>query len=328
MWNQSIGVPMPGIDKATGRVVAVIVLLLLAAAALRGYLPGGDRPSRGQPPDSPAGMFAIAATLAVSISMIAIAIVTQSGRQRRAAATAELPPARGGRPERPPWRLVLIALGAIVAWPLIVVLLMYALPQGRPEEPLPAAEPPARSGDSPEPALSENPEAGAAVLGYFATTTVILLLLIAAGTVIAARRQRRLVHPPAPDRGGYQPPVRAPASESFARAAELGLATIGDLNRDPRDAIIACYAAMERELENAPGAVPQDSDTPTEVLARAVEHHALHDDSATELVALFEEARFSPHPMNEGHRETAVRVLETVLTEISPRTGGTRRSAE
>jgi hypothetical protein len=74
--------------------------------------------------------------------------------------------------------------------------------------------------------------------------------------------------------------------------------------------------------------VPRDSDTPTEVLARAVEHHALHADSATELVDLFEEARFSPHLMNEGHRETAMRVLETVLTELPPRTGGTRWSAE
>jgi len=62
------GTPMPGIDKATGRVVAVILLLLLAAAALRGYLPGGDRPPRGQPTDSPAGMFTIAATLAVSFA--------------------------------------------------------------------------------------------------------------------------------------------------------------------------------------------------------------------------------------------------------------------
>ncbi|HEY9267681.1 MAG TPA: DUF4129 domain-containing protein, partial [Mycobacterium sp.] len=97
---------------------------------------------------------------------------------------------------------------------------------------------------------------------------------------------------------------------------ELGLAEIGDRSRDPREAIIACYAAMERELEKSPGTTPQDSDTPAEVLARAVERHALRPDSATELVDLFEEARFSPHVMNEGHRADAVRALRLVQREL------------
>jgi hypothetical protein len=52
------------------------------------------------------------------------------------------------------------------------------------------------------------------------------------------------------------------------------------------------------------------------VLARAVDHHALAPDSATQLVDLFEEARFSPHVMNEGHRDAAVAVLTQVLGEL------------
>jgi hypothetical protein len=73
---------------------------------------------------------------------------------------------------------------------------------------------------------------------------------------------------------------------------------------------------MERELANVPGAAPQDFDTPTEVLVRAVEHQALHVDNAVELVNLFEEARFSPHVMNETHREVAVQVLQLVLADL------------
>jgi hypothetical protein len=73
---------------------------------------------------------------------------------------------------------------------------------------------------------------------------------------------------------------------------------------------------MERELTRFPGAVPQDFDTPTEVLARAVEHHALPAGNAAELVNLFEEARFSPHVMNEEHRSSALRVLQLVLAEM------------
>ena len=116
--------------------------------------------------------------------------------------------------------------------------------------------------------------------------------------------------------GSDAPRPVLPAGPDLARAAELGLAEIGDRSRDPREAIIACYAAMERELDKSPGTSPQDSDTPSEVLARAVERHALRADSAAELVDLFEEARFSPHVMNEGHRADAVRALRLVQHEL------------
>ena len=150
---------------------------------------------------------------------------------------------------------------------------------------------------------------------YLAATTVVFIVMIAAASAVASRRQRRIATSyPAP--GPFEAANPASGPESLARAAELGLAEIGDLSREPRAAIIACYAAMERGLANAPGAVPQDSDTPSEVLARAVEHHALRADNASQLVELFTEARFSPHVMTERHRETAVRVLRLVLEEM------------
>jgi hypothetical protein len=145
---------------------------------------------------------------------------------------------------------------------------------------------------------------------------VILMALIVVGTVIMSRRQRRLA--PAVPADIDLPDVSAPAGgpDSLARAAEVGLAEIGDLSREPREAIIACYAAMERELTRVPGAAPLDCDTPSEVLARAVDRHALHAESAARLVELFEEARFSPHVMNEGHRDVAVDALRLVLTDL------------
>jgi hypothetical protein len=73
---------------------------------------------------------------------------------------------------------------------------------------------------------------------------------------------------------------------------------------------------MEGELSRLPDAVPQDFDTASEVLARAVAHHALGPDTATQLVDLFDEARFSPHVMTEAHRDAAVRVLQQVLEEL------------
>ena len=153
------------------------------------------------------------------------------------------------------------------------------------------------------------------MFSLLAGSTVLLMMAVFVGAAIAGRRQRRRDIAGSPG-DEYRPATAAAGPDSLARAAEVGLAEIGDLSREPREAIIACYAAMERELENSPEVVPRESDTPSEVLARAVEHHALRADTATELVDLFEEARFSPHVMTEEHREIAVRVLRLVLAEL------------
>ncbi len=142
------------------------------------------------------------------------------------------------------------------------------------------------------------------------------MLLLITAAIINSRRRWRGPTPAAIAGRGTKSAAPEPNSDSLARAAELGLAEMTDFSREPREAIIACYAAMEHELANVPGAVPQEFDTPTEVLARAVEHHALQADNAVQLVNLFEEARFSPHVMNEGHRAVAVDVLGLVLAEL------------
>ena len=308
---------MTGIDKATGRVVALVVLLVVAAVALRGYLPGAEPPPREQPTGSAASLLAVVALVTVSLVVIALAIIARLHDRR-------VPlPAGGGLAEsfggmgRPRWRFLLIGLGVIVVWLLIVLLLARLGPQQDIDQPLAGTGSSEPGSDAPAqpPPPSAPPEAE--VFGYLAASTVILLLLVAGGTVVASLRQRRVArsYVVAGDRSA-PPRTTASGPESLARAAELGLVEIGDLSREPREAIIACYAAMERALANAPGAVPQDSDTPSEVLARAVEHHALHADDATQLVDLFTEARFSPHVMNEGNREVAVQMLRLVLAEL------------
>ena len=83
-----------------------------------------------------------------------------------------------------------------------------------------------------------------------------------------------------------------------------GPAEVGDLSREPQEAIIACYAAAWSRPGQRSRCGAAESDTSSEVLARAVEHDAIHAASAGELVTLFAEARFSTHVMNEGHRES------------------------
>jgi hypothetical protein len=213
---------------------------------------------------------------------------------------------------------LLIGLALIVAWLLLVVLLLRLGAHHGISQPVPAPDSSTAAhsnGSASQPQRSPS-ETARDMLGYLSVTTVALVLLVAVGAVVASRRQRHVTQPDTSSVDSYVPPTKSGVPETLARAAELGLAEIGDLRREPREAIIACYAAMEREFAHVPGAIPQDCDTATEVLARAIEHHAVRADSATQLVELFAEARFSPHVMSEGHREVAVRVLERVLAEV------------
>jgi hypothetical protein len=305
-------------DRATGRVVAVIVLLIVTAASLRGYLPGVDRAAQKSPPDSGASLLYLGAMVGVSLVILSVAVIVRLRDPRRAAPSAGALSERfsDGR-GRPTWRVLVIGAAVLVAWLLTVWLLSHfiTLNIGRqaPTAPPSTAPTPTNAPRPPGPP----PDVGADrdVLHYLIAATVTLFVLIVAGAVATARR-RRVGEPPIVAAEISRPPTAPSTSESLVRAAEVGLAEIRDRSREPRAAIIACYAAMERELSRVPGAVPQDFDTPTEVLARAVENHALHGDSAAELVNLFEEARFSPHVMSEAHRMNALSVLQLVLADL------------
>ncbi len=314
---------MAGIDKSTARAIAVIALLFIAAWALRGYLPGSEPVAdRQRPAGSPAALVVDVALLSISVAIIGFAIIARlRNRQARRPAAGSLPEGRG-TVGRPTWRFSLIALALAIGWLLLVMLLMRLgvrapgdqSPSGSPTIADPGGAP---TTTNPVPRQPDSPDdPGPNIVGYLVPPMLILMALIVVGTAIASRRQRRAATSWAADGELPEGPTQAGAAESLARAAEVGLAEIGDLTREPREAIIACYAAMERELTHVPGAVPQDCDTPSEVLARAVEHHALHADSATQLVELFEEARFSPHVMNEGHRDIAVDALRLVLADL------------
>lgn len=307
----------PGDHRAVVRTIVVIVLIAVAVIALRGYLPGAQpRPEPERPDSDPGSVVAVVAMLTVSIAAIAISILAQAVQRSRIPHSTEPHRELRAGPLRLRWRPLLIAVAILLAWSLLLLLLM------RWASPLPVDEPPAPQGTSatdaaggaePGPAPAPRPTGpGDSVFGILAVATAVLVGLSVVGTL----RGRRRAPVPAPPVDAAQAATPVGAGPDLARAAELGLAEVDDPNRDAREAIIACYLAMERELEKSPGTTPQDSDTPSEVLARAIRHHALQADSATELVELFEEARFSPHVMDDGHRVAAVRALQAVLRDL------------
>lgn len=309
---------MPGADRATARTVAVIVLILLAGVALRGHLPGtrstADDPAGG----GPAPLVAVVVMLALSVAVIAVSVLSRSRRPVSRPDTSEdLIRDRAGERRPWTWRMALVLAGALLVWLLIVLTLMRIsgwldVAVDQPQAPSPPG-PDASAVAEPPPPPAEATGSTVMLVAFTCAAAFFVLL-----TVFAVVNRRRAQPRPAPAATAPADDAAVPESgtQSLARAAERGLVEIGNLSREPREAIIACYAAMERELGKAPGAMPQDSDTPAEVLARAVDRRLLRGESATELVDLFEEARFSTHTMGEDHREAAVRVLRLVLGEL------------
>ena len=94
--------------------------------------------------------------------------------------------------------------------------------------------------------------------------------------------------------------------------------TLDDLRaeRDPRRAVIAAYARMERAL--AASGLPRDpSEAPEEYLRRILSDLAVTGRAAARLTSLFAWARFSGHDVRPEMKEEAIETLEQVQHELA-----------
>jgi hypothetical protein len=84
---------------------------------------------------------------------------------------------------------------------------------------------------------------------------------------------------------------------------------------DPRRAIVAAYARLERVLA-ANGVVRRPSETADEYLARVLSDLALTPGAIGHLTALFSEAKFSLHEVDSTMKESAIAAVEEVRDEL------------
>lgn len=99
---------------------------------------------------------------------------------------------------------------------------------------------------------------------------------------------------------------------------------------DARAAIVAAYQAMATRITAGlarRGGTPRASDTPTELLGRAVAAGLVGTGPAGDLTALFREARFSRHPMGPAQRAAAETALSAVRDELEARRPTTAEDA-
>ncbi|MFC9101757.1 DUF4129 domain-containing protein [Streptomyces enissocaesilis] len=297
---------------APGPVVAFGVVAVLAVAALLLRPPGELLPA-GRGPLGEWGIVAIGSALAWSI---AAARIVRHLRPRFHSYGVTLSPGEE-RLREIAAPLLLAGTGAVG----FLALAMHRFSSGDPE-PAPAPVPPTPVPPPADGAPLPDADPGGSglptlplylVLGVAAAVVVVLV------AVAVVRRLRRLEL-----RVPHHPGLASPATGeddarlllSAVRSGRRALAGAGDA----RAAVIACYAAMEDALV-ASGVERRASDSPADLLARAVGAGLAPGPAAPRLAALFREARFSSHPMDAAHREAAADALEEIASLLGDAEG-------
>jgi hypothetical protein len=82
-----------------------------------------------------------------------------------------------------------------------------------------------------------------------------------------------------------------------------------------RNAIIACWVRLEQAVEQA-GLSRDPAETAAEMTARVLRAYAVDARSIEALAALYREARFSTHDMDDGHRRRAQDALGEIRRQL------------
>jgi hypothetical protein len=132
---------------------------------------------------------------------------------------------------------------------------------------------------------------------------VVGLVLVAIAAYVLAERRAR--------------PGRRSREDLAEQLAVVLDETLGDLRAetDPRRAIIAAYARLERVLA-ANGVPRRVAETSDEYLRRVLHELELEPGAVGRLTALFERAKFSHHDVDAAMKEEAVAALEHVRDEL------------
>ena len=288
----------PARDSRTGaarRVAAVAVLLAVTAAGLQArgtFTRGSDLAAAG----ASGAVLAIVLSAAEGVALIAFIVVLVSVRPRR--------PHRDEqellRLPFPWWAKVLGILLALAALVTPFAVLFTRKSRTLTARPLPGAPGVGRSGRLIAPS--------AGPIWPVITGMAIAVVVVLALAVLS--RRRRSAGPPRDRHNRLTRLLESLAAGSDALNA----------GGEPREAIIACYAAMERGFAAA-GSAPAAADTPAEVLARAAGAGIVRSGPGEVLTGLFRRARYSTQPMTSGDAGAAANALAQMRADLAVSAG-------
>jgi hypothetical protein len=290
------GSPLSRLVRASMLASLAIVLLALVVVSAGGYRFGGAGSGNASPHAVDTVLTIVIAVYALGALALVAGAFWAGFEQRRNPKAA---PARGRRA----WGIFLaLALLAIVVASLTRFHLRIDVSRLHPP---PHAAPPAASVPNAKVKSKGAPPRRHAP--RFELIPFLAVLLAAGGGVgalVIAERRRR----------GRLP--RAPLERD-----DLVLAldeTLDDLRQegDPRRAVIAAYARMERVLASH-GIPRRRFEAPNEYLARVLADLTRQSRAAERLTALFERARFSPHEIPSSMKDDAIAAVEKLQAELA-----------
>jgi hypothetical protein len=288
--------PARAVRTGAWRVAAVAVLLAVTAAGLRSRGTFSHAPDRALAGASGAVLAAVLVA-AECVALIAFVILLAMARPQRKPKDEDEPP----RPPFPWWAktLAVLAAVAVLATPLAVLLTRPT----RPVAPLARPGVPGRSAGRPP---------GLPATAHGSPWPLLAGMLIALAVLFAVTVWSRRT------RGHPAERPRDRARLALGEALSAGRAALaGAPGHDPRAAIIACYAAMERGFAAA-GSAPAAADTPAEVLARATGAGLVRSGSAARMAGLFRRARYSSEPMTGADSAEAASALDQMQADLGP----------
>lgn len=200
-------------------------------------------------------------------------------------------------------KLVALAFGMLIA--LIVLL---ALGLKRRKKPFHLAGPTAAGSSSAHPAITT----GSLAVGsdLLVATVAVLVVLLIAGVVLFLRARRNSHWRSLTS--GMAPVTELPQELASAMAGGLEELSLGG---DPRSAVILAYLRLEETLGQR-GLQRQRFETHLEYLERALQGMRLSREHLVRLTNLFQAARYSDHPVDQGMRDEAQSALGSLRDQL------------
>lgn len=279
-----------------GAGLAVAAAMGVAAIAARQGLGRSADQTRFLLPDIPTAFYYLVALLEI-VGLVALVLATVA--RKREEEELDEPSSRGV------WWSRALALVLLLGLLVLSGPLAERLPEPGISRDTKSIEPPAgddelSSGDRGESIASPS-------LGIFLT---VLLALLIVGLVVALFFMFSREEKEAP------PPEERP-TDHLTEEVEAGIDDLESI-QDPRRAVIACYARMQRLLPSA-GIESRASDTPFELLTRILEQRNLPRRSISTLTESFERAKFSRHSIGESTRTEALTALRDIRGRLASR---------
>jgi uncharacterized protein DUF4129 len=268
-----------------GGALALIVLVVVASH--------GDRPSGGSGGGQTASTVLVNVVLLV-LAIVAAAMVVTTLLSFQPVRTADPKPRTGPK-----------LLGQLLAFALIVGIVLGAVALFRGDDARQQDNPGLLRG-GPLKKLDKDKKGARQSVDWIPIAIVFggAVVAFAAAGVVMLRR-------------GPLPPSETSLAEHLAALFDETLADL-EAERDPRRAVIAAYARMERILGRH-GLPRRPSEAPHEYVARVLEDLISSGSSVRRLTRLFERAKFSPHDVDPRMKEEAIAAVAAVRDELHAR---------